>query len=74
MHSIKCDNPYLNVKLVRKDGLSGLSLIGGVDISFIKNDDVNACAGYVVWYVPPPIKSYFEFVVLLGNFFSGFMP
>ena len=24
-------------------------LIGGVDISFIKEDDVNACAGYVVW-------------------------
>ena len=35
-----------------KDGLPGLALIGGVDISFIKEDEVNACAGYVVWYVP----------------------
>ena len=32
----------------QRDGLPSLSLIGGVDISFIKGDDVNACAGYVV--------------------------
>ena len=28
--------------------LSGLSLVAGVDLSFIVGDDVNACAGYVV--------------------------
>ena len=48
----QCSNSYLSSYLVGKDGLPGLALIGGVDISFIKDDEVNACAGYVVWYVP----------------------
>ena len=30
------------------DLLSGTKLFGGLDISFIVGDDVNACAGYVV--------------------------
>ena len=51
-HSLQCSNSYLSSDFVGKDGLPGLALIGGVDISFIKEDEVNACAGYVVWYVP----------------------
>ena len=36
----------------RSPGFAGLERVGGVDLSFIKGDDVNACAQLVVLSYP----------------------
>lgn len=46
----------------REPDFSGLERVGGVDLSFIKGDDVNACAQLVVLSYPdlevsPPLPS-----------------
>lgn len=37
---------------MRSPDFSGLQLVGGTDVSFIKGDDVNACAHLVILNYP----------------------
>lgn len=52
-----------------------LDYIGGVDISFIKDDPVNACAAYVILKYPSLEVEYsdFQMVELTGPYIPGFL-
>lgn len=64
LHSVVCslcsEQARLRQQVVEEDtedwqrspGFSGLERVGGVDLSFIKGDDVNACAQLVVLSYP----------------------
>lgn len=48
----------------RSPDFSGLERVGGVDLSFIKGDDVNACAQLVVLSYPDLQVSYRDKITL----------
>ena len=52
-----------------------LKYIGGVDISFIKGDDVNACAAYVILKYPSLDVVYedYEMIKLVAPYVPGFL-
>jgi deoxyinosine 3'endonuclease (endonuclease V) len=52
-----------------------LKYIGGVDISFIKGDDVNACAAYVILKYPSLDVVYedYEMIKLTASYIPGFL-
>ncbi|KAL6048400.1 Endonuclease V [Balamuthia mandrillaris] len=58
-----------------RDGRPPLSLVGGVDISFIKDDPVNACASLVVLSYPQLKVVYkdFQMVELRQPYIAGFL-
>ncbi|XP_078510206.1 endonuclease V isoform X2 [Lissotriton helveticus] len=59
----------------RNPGFSGLQRVGGVDLSFIKGDDVNACASLVVLSYPELEVIYEEcqMVCLTAPYVAGFL-
>ncbi|XP_069511288.1 endonuclease V [Ambystoma mexicanum] len=59
----------------RDHGFSGLKRVGGVDLSFIKGDDVNACASLVVLSYPELEVLYEEcqMVCLTAPYVAGFL-
>ncbi|KAL6076216.1 ENDOV Endonuclease [Balamuthia mandrillaris] len=61
--------------LDEKEGAAPLRLVGGVDISFIKDDEVNACASLVVLSFPELKVLYqdFEMVELRLPYIAGFL-
>eukprot|EP00045_Choanoeca_perplexa_P007088 m.62312 g.62312 ORF g.62312 m.62312 type:complete len:178 (-) comp13929_c0_seq2:307-840(-) len=70
----------LKAQMVLEDQLSVASvdeirLVGGVDISFIKGDDVNACASLVVVELPTLTVVYESHVMvkLTAPYISGFL-
>jgi len=54
---------------------TNLTYIGGVDISFIKGDDVNACAAYVILKYPSLDVVYedYEMIKLVAPYIPGFL-
>nr|XP_046258667.1 endonuclease V-like isoform X1 [Scatophagus argus]XP_046258675.1 endonuclease V-like isoform X1 [Scatophagus argus] len=59
----------------RSPGFSGLERVGGVDLSFIKGDDVNACAQLVVLSYPDLEVLYedSQMVTLTAPYIAGFL-
>ncbi|XP_066560404.1 endonuclease V [Amia ocellicauda] len=59
----------------RAEGFAGLRRVGGVDLSFIKGDDVNACAQLVVLSYPELEVLYEdnEMVQLTAPYVAGFL-
>ncbi|CAK6969852.1 endonuclease V-like [Scomber scombrus] len=59
----------------KSPGFSGLERVGGVDLSFIKGDDVNACAQLVVLSYPDLELLYenSQMVTLTAPYVAGFL-
>ena len=67
----------LKTKLIYDDTFNKESLdyVGGVDISFIKGDTINACAAYVVMSYPDLKVVYedYQMIKLTGPYIPGFL-
>ncbi|XP_056266130.1 endonuclease V-like isoform X2 [Pseudoliparis swirei] len=83
VHQWESEQARLRLQLVEEDteawqrspGFSGLERVGGVDLSFIKGDDVNACAQLVVLSFPDLELLYedSQMVTLTAPYMAGFL-